>query len=220
MPDDVEAGARQLQWPDDLLPGLGPSDSGEAFDVPVPDPAPLPTPPTVVVRTSRRRRKTASAHWEGSQIVVLVPAHVGASARHELVDDLVQRLLAKRPHLSSSDATLESRAHALADSYLDGIRPASIRWVSNQSKRWGSCSVRSGHIRISHRLRVVPSWVLDATIVHELAHLVYPNHSRDFHALADRFPRQREASAFLEGYSLGLEREPETADVEQGPAAS
>jgi predicted metal-dependent hydrolase len=46
--------------------------------------------------------------------------------------------------------------------------------------------------------------VLDATIVHELAHLLYPDHSTEFHEIANRYPRQKEASAYLEGYSLGL----------------
>ena len=87
---------------------------------------------------------------------------------------------------------------------MDGVRPASIRWVTNQNKRWGSCSNATGDIRISHRLRAVPEWVLDATIVHELAHLVHADHSPRFHAVANRHPRQQDALIFLEGYSLGL----------------
>jgi hypothetical protein len=45
-------------------------------------------------------------------------------------------------------------------------------------------------------------------LVHELAHLVYPDHSPRFHELADRFARQSEATVFLEGYSLGLDAGP------------
>ena len=41
--------------------------------------------------------------------------------------------------------------------------------------------------------------------IHELAHLVHPDHSPAFHELANRFERQGEASTFLEGYQLGLE---------------
>jgi predicted metal-dependent hydrolase len=105
----------------------------------------------------------------------------------------------------ATDDALAARAAALADRYLDGVRPTSIRWVTNQGKRWGSCSTQTREIRLSHRLRTVPEWVLDATIVHELAHLVHADHSTDFHALADRHPRQRDALVFLEGYSLGLQ---------------
>lgn len=161
--------------------------------------------PEVVVRTSTRRRKTAAAFWEQGRIVVVVPAHVPRAQRAELVDWLVARVVAKRPGASESDESLLARAQALADRYVDGVRPSSIRWVTNQSKRWGSCSTQTGEIRLSHRLRAVPEWVLDATIVHELAHLVHADHSAAFHAIADRHPRQREALVFLEGYSLGLQ---------------
>ena len=135
-----------------------------------------------------------------------MPSHVRGSEEAALVDWLVERLLAKRPNVRTSDRELGDRAAHLADRYVGGVRPSSIRWVTNQGKRWGSCSIASQEIRLSHRLRVVPEWVLDATIVHELAHLIHPNHSPEFHLVADRFPRQREAAIFLEGYSLGLDR--------------
>jgi predicted metal-dependent hydrolase len=160
--------------------------------------------PEVVVRTSTRRRKTATAYWEAGRIVVVVPAHVRRADRPELVDWLVSRILAKRSRAGTSDEALAQRTAQLADRYVGGTRPTSIRWVTNQDKRWGSCSAATGEIRLSHRLRPVPGWVLDATIVHELAHLLYPDHSTEFHEIANRYPRQKEASAYLEGYSLGL----------------
>lgn len=160
--------------------------------------------PEVEIRTSSRRRKTATAFWEGGHIVVVMPSHVRRADRADLVEWLVTRMLAKRPRASASDDALARRAAYLADRYVGGERPASIRWVANQGKRWGSCTSATREIRLSHRLRTVPEWVLDATIVHELAHLVHPDHSPGFHQLANRYPRQREAAIFLEGYSLGL----------------
>jgi predicted metal-dependent hydrolase len=176
---------------------------GEPERSPV-DPLPPPATPDVEVRISTRRRKSATAFFENNHIVVVVPAHVRKSERQELVDWLVKRLLSRRPAAATSDEALLRRAVSLADRYVDGVRPRSIRWVENQGKRWGSCSVQTREIRMSHRLREVPDWVLDATIVHELAHLLHADHSAAFHAVADRFPRQRDAMVFLEGYSLGL----------------
>jgi predicted metal-dependent hydrolase len=69
--------------------------------------------------------------------------------------------------------------------------------VDNQRQRWGSCTPQDGTIRISSRVQGYPGWVVDAVIVHELAHLVEANHSPAFHALADRFPRQERATGFL-----------------------
>jgi Protein of unknown function DUF45 len=162
--------------------------------------------PPVDVRTSARRRKTSSAQWVNGRIVVSLPAHLKGKERDETVTWLVGRLMAKRHGVRSlGDDALMERAVTLGDRYLRGIRPASVRWVTNQQARWGSCSWHSKEIRLSHRLRDVPEWVIDAVLVHEMAHLVHPNHSPDFHRLANQFPHHAEASLFLAGYGLGLD---------------
>jgi hypothetical protein len=161
--------------------------------------------PPVEIRTSKRRRKTATAYWSDESIVVVLPAHVRGTAKQELVDWLVARVLATRPRSRASDEVLAERTRVLGERYVPGARCLSVRWVTNQEKRWGSCTAETGDIRLSHRLRGVPDWVLDAVLVHELAHLVHPDHSAAFHALADRYPRQAEASVFLDGFALGLE---------------
>jgi hypothetical protein len=159
----------------------------------------------VEVRTSARRRKTAAAYWSDGRVVVLLPSHLRGSERGAMVDWLVNRVMARRPAQTADDDALYRRAVELASRYVPGAAPASVRWVTNQHKRWASCTAGSGEIRLSHRLRAVPGWVVDAVLVHELAHLVYPDHSPRFYRLADRFPRQKDASIFLEGYALGLD---------------
>jgi hypothetical protein len=161
--------------------------------------------PEVEVRISKRRKKTSEAKWVGGRIVVSLPAHLDVESRQKTIDWLVERLLTRhRLQSGLDDAGLLARAIELSDRYLVGARPATVRWVTNQTARWGSCSYYSGHIRVSHRLRVVPEWVLDSVLVHEVAHLTYPDHSRAFHKLAGAYPRHREAGVFLAGYGLGL----------------
>ena len=176
-----------------------------------PDPAPVPR-PDVEVRVSTRRKKTAGAHWEGDRIVVVVPTHLRGTDRDDMVAHLTGRLTRHRPHLHASDSFLEDRARELGRTYLDGVEPASIRWATNQTKRWGSCTLATREVRISSRLRVAPNWVLDAVIVHELAHLLEPNHSARFRELESRFPRKHDADVFLEGYHLGLHMDAAGAD--------
>jgi hypothetical protein len=168
-------------------------------------PATPPGWPEVEIRVSARRRKTSEARWVGGRIVVSLPAHLSGEAREKTIAWLVDRLVAKHPlRTAIGDSELMARAEALSDRYRIGARPTSVRWVTNQMARWGSCSYHSGEIRISHRLRSVPEWVLDAVLVHELAHLVHPNHSPAFHQLANRYRRHDEAGLFLAGYGLGL----------------
>ena len=160
--------------------------------------------PEVEVRVSKRRKKTAGAHWEGDRIVVVVPTHLRGAERDDMVEHLTRRLTRHRPHLHASDHELAHRARQLGHTFLDGVEPASIRWATNQSKRWGSCTLATREIRISSRLRMAPTWVLDAVIVHELAHLLEPGHTERFRALEARYPRRHDADVFLEGYGLGL----------------
>jgi len=155
--------------------------------------------PEIEVRASTARVKSATARFEGSRFVVLVPAHLGAREREEMVTALLARANRRRATLHTSDAELLERALALAPAYVGTARPQSVRFVSNQQTRWASCSARSGEIRISDRLRGAPQWVLDVILIHELCHLVHLDHSPAFHALADRAPRKRDAEMFLLG---------------------
>ena len=151
-----------------------PPAAAHAPDQPVPtqEEAPgdtLETAPEIEVRISKRRKKTSEARWVGGRIVVSVPAHLDRENRQKTVDWLVERLLTRQRPLSGlDDEGLLARAIELSDRYLVGAHPVSVRWVTNQSARWGSCSYYSGHIRVSHRLRVVPEWVLDSVLVHEV----------------------------------------------------
>ncbi len=188
------------ETPDLEVPADPPSSSGWRHrEVAALDPG-----PDVEVRVSARRKKTSEAKWVGGRIVVSVPAHLDLESRQKTVDWLVERLMTRNPQSRLGDDELLARAIALSDRYLVGARPASVRWVTNQSARWGSCSYYSGDIRVSHRLRAVPEWVLDSVLVHEVAHLTHPDHSPAFHRLAGAYPRHDEAGLFLAGYGLGL----------------
>jgi predicted metal-dependent hydrolase len=170
--------------------------------------------PEVEIRASSRRKKTGTAHWSGSRIVVQIPARLRGRERRSFVDNLVERLLTQRPQNAAGDAALEERARLLADHYNDGIVPNSVRWVTNQQARWASCSPASREIRVSNRLRQCPEWVIDAVLVHELAHLQEADHSAHFYEIAERHPRQDESALFLEGYALGLGLRIEDGDVD------
>jgi len=169
--------------------------------------------PEVEVRASSRRKKTGAAHWSGSRIIVQIPERVKGRERTVFVDDLVERLMAQRPQNAGGDGSLEERCAVLAELYNDGVAPSSVRWVKNQQSRWASCSPATREIRVSNRLRQCPEWVIDAVLVHELAHLLEADHSARFYEIANRHPRQVECGLFLEGYALGLGLRIEEGDV-------
>nr|WP_249420546.1 M48 family metallopeptidase [Rhabdothermincola salaria] len=102
----------------------------------------------------------------------------------------------------TGDADLQARADTLARRY-DLPRATSVRWVTNQRRRWGSCTPATGEIRLSHRLQPWPTFVADSVLVHELAHLVEPNHSKAFRALEARYPLLERANGFLLAQAYG-----------------
>ena len=73
--------------------------------------------------------------------------------------------------------------------------------MTNQGRRWGSCTPATRTIRLSHRLQGMPPYVVDYVLVHELAHLIEPNHSPRFWALVEAYPDAVKAQGFLEGVS-------------------
>lgn len=154
----------------------------------------------VEVRRSRRRRRTVSAYREDGRTVVLIPARFSAAEERQWVATMVGRLEAGDRRRSPSDEQLARRAAELAQRYLGGLaKPTSITWVGNQNSRWGSCTPADGSIRISTRLRGMPSWVLDYVILHELAHLLQPGHGREFWSMLKAYPRTDRARGYLEG---------------------
>jgi hypothetical protein len=159
----------------------------------------------VEVVRSAKRRKSVSARIVDGRIVVRMPQWMSKAQEAEYVTSLVAKL--ERQH-SATEVDLPRRAAELGARY-DLPRPKSIRWVTNQRQRWGSCTPSTGEIRISDRIATFPSWVLDAVIVHELAHLVHLHHSPEFWALANRYPKTERAYGFLIAKQL-------TDDVDEG----
>jgi hypothetical protein len=64
-------------------------------------------------------------------------------------------------------------------------RPASLT-IRDQRTRWGSCSTR-GTLSFNWRLVMAPPAVMEYVVIHELAHLFQPNHSKDFWAVVARY---------------------------------
>jgi predicted metal-dependent hydrolase len=76
--------------------------------------------------------------------------------------------------------------------------------VRNQRGRWGSCG-RDGHICLNWRLVLMPDWVRDYVLIHELMHLRRMDHSaRYWRLVADAYPQYEAARAWLRRGGPGL----------------
>ena len=78
---------------------------------------------------------------------------------------------------------------------LMNVSPRHVYYRSTIS-RWGSCDVKTHDICFSAYLLLLPEWCVEHVVVHELAHLIVPNHGKEFYAVMDKyFPRWKEAKA-------------------------
>ncbi|MGY5317863.1 M48 metallopeptidase family protein [Neomicrococcus lactis] len=162
--------------------------------------------PIKVIKSSRRTR-SSQGRWVNDHIEIRVPAHMSHEAIVTVAHSLANKVLQKRDvkYGPQGHEDLAERADRLSRAYFNHqVRPKSVRWVTNQGRRWGSANYSKQTINLSHRLWGMPDWVIDAVLVHELAHLIAPDgHGPAFKARIARYPRTSEADVFLLGFSHG-----------------
>ena len=66
-----------------------------------------------------------------------------------------------------------------------GVSPAAVS-VRNFKSRWGSCD-KKGQVVFNWNIIKAPHSVVDYVVVHELCHLIHPNHSKEFWQVVGRF---------------------------------
>ena len=59
--------------------------------------------------------------------------------------------------------------------------------IRKMSSRWGSCNYIRGNINLNSELMKKPLRFIEYVVLHELAHLTHPNHSKDFYAYIEQF---------------------------------
>lgn len=102
---------------------------------------------------------------------------------------------------SQAGSKIPNLVYSLCEKYQFSM--ANLR-LKDQKKRWGSCSSLK-NINLSWRLILLPPWVRDYIIIHELCHLKQPNHSPDFWSLvASYYPKYQLAKQYLKENEMAL----------------
>jgi len=81
--------------------------------------------------------------------------------------------------------------------------PTAIK-IRQYRARWGSCNNR-GELSFNYLLMMLPIYVIDYIVIHELCHLRYLNHSKDFWQLvAKYYPDYIEAKKWMKANQSAL----------------
>lgn len=87
-----------------------------------------------------------------------------------------------------------------------GVAYTSSRIVDNRY-RWGSCTVKNS-VNFNWRLIKAPMFVIDYVVIHELSHLLEPNHTPRFWSIVRaNSPRMEKAKLWLKEQGQLLEQE-------------
>jgi len=84
------------------------------------------------------------------------------------------------------------------------VEPKQIR-IIDLSNRWGSCT-DDGGINFHWKTLMAPMKIIDYIVVHELAHLIYKNHSPEFWSVVDKImPDYKEREMWLDENGASLD---------------
>jgi predicted metal-dependent hydrolase len=150
------------------------------------------------------KRSSAMTTPEGT-IVVRTAAGLAEGERKKKAYSLIRREITRNV---ADDFKLHVRGlnGRYFDFELNGIL------IRDQMTRWGSCSRSTKNITLNFRLLLAPDEIRDYVIIHELAHLKHPNHSKRFWSLVySVIPDYKEKKKWLNknGNRIGIQEDSE-----------
>lgn len=158
---------------------------------------------TLTLQVERKRVKNVNARLRDTSLLVSAPLGISQAELEPIVLDLARKLVRR---VRAREVNVEEDAVALvrkvAGRFPNPPEVARVLFVTTQQARWGSYSAGTGTIRLNVSLLLMPRWVLEAVVAHELAHVTHLDHSPAFWALARQACADTDrALAFLDGVS-------------------
>jgi len=161
----------------------------------------------IIVQRSRKRKKTIQGFIRDGVITVHVPFGLDPAEEKTHVDKIVRRLerMTVNRHVKDDEYLRKLFEKLNMEFFGNALTVNSIRFVDNQNVINGSCTPAEKTIRISGRMLHMPSWVLEYVVIHEMAHLIYPDHSKAFWETVNRYRYTERARGFL--IAKGMEKD-------------
>ncbi len=161
----------------------------------------------IKVIRSPDRKKTIQAKLVGETIVIYLPCGMHREEERKIIERMKKKIENKRLKRNiNKDDYLIKRFTEFNNRYFQGaLRVNSIEFVTNQEYRRGSCTPSNGTIRLSHKLLDMPKWVLDYVLMHEMSHLLHPDHSKAFWEKVSEYKYAERARGFL--IAKGMEKD-------------
>jgi len=159
-----------------------------------------------IIRSSKRMR-TVSARMVNDLLVVHAPAALSRERLQKIVSDFKLRFERKKlkEELDRKQDLVDIAARLNAKYFENRLKINSIEYVTDQNSKFGCCNYRDATIRISHKIGFMPHWVRDYVVIHEMAHLLEPNHSSAFWKIVRRYKLSERARGYLLAAGLRID---------------
>ncbi|VVB97450.1 Uncharacterised protein [uncultured archaeon] len=160
----------------------------------------------VKVIRSPDRKKTIQGRMVGETLIVHIPLGMHREEERKIIEEMKEKIEKKRQRkqINKNDYLIK-RFTGFNNEFFQGkLKVNSIQFVTNQECVNGSCTPNKRTIRLSHKLLEMPKWVLDYVIMHEMTHLVHPNHSKEFWAKVGEYQYTERARGFLMAKGMEL----------------
>jgi len=133
-------------------------------------------------------RKKIEVEFIHSKFIIHTPLHYSQLALHQAIDDFYkERAISKITPLTKKWSKVMS------------VTPEHISF-RKANKRWGSCSP-ANRISFNYHLMKVSTALIEYVVVHELSHIVYKNHSKEFWGLVGKFmPEYRDKEEKIKSF--------------------
>lgn len=153
----------------------------------------------IKVRKSKRRKRTISAKLINNEIIVYAPHNVADIELNRAIAKFVKSFEKRALKKEMSEAReLDVIFSKLNNQFFDNrLKIESIEYSVNQNLIYGCCNYRMKRIKISHRIAKMPIWVKEYVLMHEMAHLLEPNHSKRFWDIVNQYKFSERARGFL-----------------------
>jgi predicted metal-dependent hydrolase len=157
-------------------------------------------------------KKTSSGKAEDGVIYLSISQRLNSRLRKEHIAKLTAKLLSRMkwaqkytfaescPAIKTNKELLSLAEEINSQYYNLPLKDAAFH---KQSSTWGTCSLITGKIYVSHRLSEAPADLVRYVVAHEICHLAVPGHNAQFWALVKRAcPDYKECRIRLKAYGL------------------
>lgn len=139
-----------------------------------------------------------SSEISGGEIRVFYPQKL--NVKNESVQLFIRRVIEEALRIEAKQY-IPLKVQELAEKYKFTYRKV---FIKNIKSRWGSCS-KIGNVNFSLHLMLLPADLIDYVILHELAHTIEHNHSKNFWAILDDiYGNAKTIDRKLKNYRIGI----------------